>query len=213
MKSKWILLVLLAIGLAACTKEVDSDINNLQKQIGMPWESEDTWDNTDEYKYVFGEFEGVWFVDQHEVDTAKLTVTNVSFLVRYPLGYVVDKYFGKENKMYLAQYKSHYSGIGFSNNTLYCDFMIHSWDLQSVDNLAEKMAGNDSPETVPFIISLGAGVATYDTTTHLWTLKVTLEGIWQNWTFDDEGVRHNPIQLTPTTPITLVYIARKKISE
>jgi len=207
MKSKWILLVLLAIGLAACTKEVDGDINNLQKQIDMPW------DNIDEYKYMFGEYEGVWFVDQQEVDTAKLTVTNESFQVRYPLGYVVNKYFGKEDKMYLAQYKSYYSASGFSNNTIYCDFMIDSRGLQSVDNLAEKMAGNDSPETVPFVITSGDGMATYDTTTHLWTLKVTLEGIWQNWTVDDEGYRHNPIQLTHTSPITLVYIARKKISE
>jgi hypothetical protein len=133
--------------------------------------------------------------------------------VRYPLGYVVNKYFGKEDKMYLAQYKSYYSASGFSNNTIYCDFMIDSRGLQSVDNLAEKMAGNDSPETVPFVITSGDGMATYDTTTHLWTLKVTLEGIWQNWTVDDEGYRHNPIQLTHTSPITLVYIARKKISE
>ena len=63
----------------------------LQKQIDMPW------DNIDEFKYMFGEYEGVWFVDQQEVDTAKLTVTNESFQVRYPLGYVVNKYFGKEN--------------------------------------------------------------------------------------------------------------------
>ena len=160
---------------------------------------------------MFGEYEGVWVVDQQEIDTAKLTVTNVSFLVRYPLGYVVNKFFGKENKMYLAQYKSSYGATGFSNNTIYCEFIVDSRDLQSVDNLAGKMAGTDSPETVPFVITYAYGVASYDTTTHLWTLKVTLEEIWQNWTVDDEGYRNNPIQLTPTPPITLVYIAKKKI--
>ena len=203
--------MLLAIGLAACTKEEDGEINNLQKMIVKPWYKNDEWDITDEYKYIFGEFEGVWVVDQQEVDTAKLTVTNVDFLVRYPIGYVVNKYFDKEDKMYLAQYKFGYSPTGFSNNTIYCEFVVDSRNLQSVDDLAKVLAGNASVGLVPFTIPLAYGVASYDTTTHLWTLKVTLEGIWQNWAVDDEGVRHPPVLLTPTTPITLVYIAKKKI--
>ena len=207
MKQKLIILMVLVAGLAACTKEVDGDINNLQKQIDMPW------DNIDVYKFMFGEYEGVWVVDQQEIDTAKLTVTNAYFMVRYPLGYLVNKYFGKENKMYLAQYKSPYWFTGFSNNSIYCNFVIDPWTLQSVDNLDKVLAGTDSLDTVPFIIPSGEGVATYDTMAHLWTLKVKLEAIWQNWTVDEEGGRHDPTLLTPSPPITPVYIARKKISE
>ena len=207
MKQKLMLLMLLAVGLAACTKEDDGDIQNLWKQT-----TETPWDNFEEYKSMFGEFEGVWVIDQQEIDTAKLTVTNTTFELRYPLGYVVNKYFGKENTEFLAQYKSHFSPTGFANNTIYCEFSVNEFNLK-VDDIDNVFSVRDTTNIIPFTFSRGTyGTASYDITTHLWMLKVTIEKISQNWTFDEEGGGwYPPVQITPTAPIILVYIAKKKI--
>ena len=56
MKQKLLLFIALVIGLAACTKEADADINNLQKDI--PY--------AEFLTNAYGVYDGVWVVDQQE---------------------------------------------------------------------------------------------------------------------------------------------------
>ena len=64
MKQTFILLLMLVLGLAACTKDDDRDIagNAVDPAVIAVLK-------------VKGEFEGVWVVDKQEIDTAKLIVT------------------------------------------------------------------------------------------------------------------------------------------
>lgn len=202
MKQKLLLLMLLVAGLAACTKEVDGDINNLRSQIDIPW------DHLEDY--ALGEYEGVWIVDKREIDTAKLTVTKFFFYVRFPEEFLINnagydiKEYKPTGELYQCMY-SIYAVNGYSPSKAYFDFNV----LQSSQfpkmigeekAAAEKYAGNTA------FRDTAVGVAYFDILTNLWTLKVTLDKAEQI------GADGFP-RLLDITPITLVYIARKKISE
>ena len=81
MRMKLIIIMLLAIGIVACTKgDVDDDI---QKSAS---------DNAIITNMSIGEFEGEWVFDEQVLDTAKLTVTRQSFEVRLPVEALLKKY-------------------------------------------------------------------------------------------------------------------------
>ena len=203
MKQKLLLLMLLVAGLAACTKEVDGDINNLQSQIDIPW------DHLEDY--ALGEYEGVWIVDKREIDTAKLTVTKFFFYVRFPEEFLINnsgydiKEYKPTGELYQCMY-SIYAVNGYSPSKAYFDFDVLQSSqfpkmLGDEKAAAEKYAGNTAFRNTTVV-----GAAYFDICTNLWTLKVTLDKAEQIGT---DGFP----RLLDITPITLVYIARKKISE
>ena len=195
MKQKLMLLMVLVAGLAACTKddaEAATDDITLQKLV----------------LGSYGEFEGVWVVDQQEIDTAKLTVTKDYLQVRYPVEYLVKKAYKNEveYKSSWADYKSLYRHSGSAEYMFYYHFEI---DPMPPSPYGKDMAEDINPvylaSVQPFSFqSSEGGEAIFDITNHLWTLKVSIDRAIQ--VMADGAVRHNNI-----TPITLVYIAKKKI--
>jgi len=138
MKQKWMILMVLVVGLAACSKD-DGDTYNadlVQMNTITP--------------FCLGEFEGVWVVDQQEVDSARLTVTSSTFQFRLPEAYLLEKAnFVYEYAPLGKRCDCPHKLVGFSENMAYYDFVLYhqAW----------------------------AGVAIYDINTGLWTLKITLE--------------------------------------
>jgi hypothetical protein len=137
MKQKLMILMVLVAGLAACTED-DGDTYNADINYNAIT------------PILKGEFEGVWVVDQQEVDTARLTVTDSTFQFRLPEAYLL------ENANYVYEYAPlgercdcPHKLVGFSDNIAYYDFVFYhqAWP----------------------------GVAIYDINTGLWTLKITLE--------------------------------------
>lgn len=85
MKQKLMILMVLVAGLAACTED-DGDTYNADINYNAIT------------PILEGEFEGVWVVDQQEVDTARLTVTDSTFQFRLPEAYLL------ENANYVYEY-------------------------------------------------------------------------------------------------------------
>ena len=138
MKQKWMILLVLVVGLAGCTKD-DGDVNEFEKK--------DSYKNT---PFYWGEFEGVWVVDQQEVDTARLTVTDSTFQFRLPEAYLLEKAnFVYEYAPLGERCDCPHKLVGFSENIAYFDFVFYhqAW----------------------------VSVAICDINTGLWTLKITLE--------------------------------------
>lgn len=83
MKQILILLLVLIAGLAACTGPDDDDKLGHNIEMESPGISQ------------FGEFEGDWILNNEKIDTAKLIVTEHSFIVRQPSEPLI-KYAAKE---------------------------------------------------------------------------------------------------------------------
>jgi len=181
-RTQWMILVLLVAGLVACTKEDDNDFqNNIEANPEFT------------FNQLLGEYEGVWVVDQQEIDTAKLTVTENSFLVRFPEEYLIGKaFYDIAYSPSGVQYNNRYASMGFSDNMVYFDFVVDS-----------QRQNTDADNSIDFQSSQ-RGVAIFDLTTHLWTLKVSLDSTSQK--VADGASIENDI-----TPIVLVYIAKRKI--
>ena len=183
MKTQWMILMLLVAGLAACTKSEDDGLNINQSQMEHFYSSD----------IELGEFEGVWVVDQQEIDTAKLTVTENTFLVRFPERYLINKaFYDIAYDPSEVQYSNQYASMGISEKMAYFDFVIDP-----------QRQNTEANNTIDFQSSQ-RGVAIYDLTTHLWTLKISLDTTSQK-TADGTSVENN------ITPIVLVYIAKRKI--
>lgn len=197
MKQKLLLFIALVIGLAACTKEADGDRNNAQMAIDIPYNEFLT--------NAYGVYDGVWVVDQQEIDTTTLTVTKAGFLVRYPVEYLFNRaYEDVEYKTSWANYKNWYNASGYSSNLVYCDFTI--------DTVSEAIFASDNGEMQswayyqPFSFqSSEGGVAIFDTKTNLWTLQVPIDRACQ---YASDGIT---LITNEIPPINLVYIAQKKI--
>jgi hypothetical protein len=182
-RTQWMILVLLVAGLAACTKSEDDGLNINQSQIEHFYSSD----------IELGEFEGVWVVDQQEIDTAKLTVTENTFLVRFPERYLINKaFYDIAYDPSEVQYSNQYASMGFSDRMVYFDFVVDS-----------QRQNTDADNAIDFQSSQ-PGVAIFDLTTRLWTLKISLDTASQK-TADGTSVENN------ITPIVLVYIAKRKI--
>ena len=182
MKTQWMILMLLVAGLAACTKSEDYGLqSNIQNTSLSSSDIE------------LGEFEGVWVVDQQEIDTAKLTVTENTFLVRFPERYLINKaFYDIAYDPSEVKYSNQYASMGISEKMAYFDFVIDP-----------QRQNTEANNTIDFQSSQ-RGVAIYDLTTHLWTLKISLDTTSQK-TADGTSVENN------ITPIVLVYIAKRKI--
>ena len=184
-RTQWMILVLLVAGLVACTKEDDNDFQN-------------NIDANPEFTFnqLLGEYEGVWVVDQQEIDTAKLTVTENAFLVRFPDEYLIGKAFydiayNPSEAQYNNRY-ANYASMGFSDRMVYFDFVVDS-----------QRQNTDADNAIDFQSSQ-PGVAVFDLTTRLWTLKISLDTASQK-VADGTSVEND------ITPIVLVYIAKRKI--
>lgn len=192
MKQKLMLLMVLVVGLAACTKEVNEDKNVLQGQ-----KDEGEFFDQEKYARAFGEFEGVWVVDQQEIDTTKLTVTKYFFQVRFPLEYFVN--FAYDNAEFKFSWYSFYSLTGFTDNMLYCDFLL--------DPLQQYVETTDEAKLVEAtnvnVQRRNHGGASFNTDTRLWTILVPIDKKIQ--------ITTDSITITDIPPITLVYIAKKKL--
>lgn len=190
-RTQWTILVLLVAGLVACTKSEDDGLNINQSQIEHFYSSD----------IELGEFEGVWVVDQQEIDTAKLTVTENAFLVRFPDEYLIGKAFydiafydiayNPSEAQYNNRY-ANYASMGFSDRMVYFDFVV---DPQRQNTDADNAIDFQSSQP---------GVAIFDLTTRLWTLKISLDTASQK-VADGTSVEND------ITPIVLVYIAKRKI--
>lgn len=189
-RTQWMILMLLVAVLAACTKEDDNDFQN-----DIEANPEFT------FNQLLGEYEGVWVVDQQEIDTAKLTVTENAFLVRFPDEYLIGKAFydiafydiayNPSEAQYNNRY-ANYASMGFSDRMVYFDFVVDSqWQNTDADNAIDFQSSQP-------------GVAIFDLTTRLWTLKISLDTASQK-VADGTSVENN------ITPIVLVYIAKRKI--
>lgn len=197
MKQKLLLFIALVIGIAACTKEADADRNNLRMAIDIP--------DIELLTNAYGLYDGVWVVDQQEIDTTTLTVTKAGFLVSYPVEYLFNQaYENVEYKLSWAEYKNWYNVSGYSQNLVYCDFTI--------DTVSDVVFASDNGEMQswayyqPFSFqSSEGGVAIFDTKTNLWTLQVPIDRANQ---YASDGIT---VITKEIPPINLVYIAKKKI--
>lgn len=196
MKQKILFFIALVIGLAACTKEADADadINNLQMDI--PY--------AEFLTNAYGEYNGVWVVDQQEIDSAKLTVKEAKFIVRYPVEYLFNRaYENAEYKTSWADYGNLYIATGYSQNLVYCDFTISTLPPYTVVDY-RNMANVAAIQPFTFQSSQD-GIAIFDTKTNLWTLQVAIDRANQ---YTPDG---NSEIIKEIPPINLVYIAQKKI--
>ena len=230
MKQTFILLLMLVLGLAACTKDDDRDIagNAVDPAVIAVLK-------------VKGEFEGVWVVDKQEIDTAKLIVTDSTFKIRLPEDYLVgmanDYFFTMVPQVYIpnqfigndpdskpsscfdyvytpsgTQNDYQFMTTGRSDSMFYFDYEMQPIALNQVTLFATekyKEWGGNTPEMNDSIIvdfgyqSSSPCVAILDMSTCLWTLKITLDNISVVW-FGKEKV-------TKLDPVILVFIATKKI--
>ena len=219
------MIMLLAIGIVACTKgDVDDDI---QKSA-----ADEAFLNT----MIRGEFEGVWVIGEQEVDTAKLNVTSSAFKIRLPENYLVgvanDYFFTTVPQAYspnnnpdsklssLFDYTYTPSGTqkdyqfikkGSSDSMFYFDYEMQPIALNQVclflKEKYKELLGN-TPELNDSIVvdfrfqSSSPCVAMLDKSTYLWTLKITLDKISVIW-YGEEVV-------TTIDPVILVFIAKRK---
>ena len=196
MKQKLLLFIALVIGIAACTKEADADRNNTQMAIDIPYNEFLT--------NAYGVYDGVWVVDQQEIDTTTLTVTKAGFLVRYPVEYLFNQaYENVEYKLSWAEYKNWFNVSGYSQNLVYCDFTISTLPPYTVVDY-RNMANVAAIQPFTFQSSQD-GVAIFDTKTNLWTLQVPIDRANQ---YASDGIT---VITKEIPPINLVYIAQKKI--
>ena len=180
MRTQWMILLLLVTGLVACTKDEDHELmKNIEENPSLTMNQ------------VLGEFEGVWVVDQQEIDTAKLTVTENAFLVRFPEEYLIGKaFYDMPYSPSGVRYNNQYASMGFSDKMLYFDFVVDP-QRQNADNSIDFQSSQH-------------GVAIFDLTTYLWTLQVSLDSTSQK-VADGTSIEND------ITPIVLVYIAKRKI--
>ena len=230
MRLKLIMIMLLAIGIVACTKDDEADYkSDIAKSAA---------DNAVITKMSVGEFEGEWVFAEQVLDTAKLTVTRESFEVRLPVEALL-----KKNQIGISShnidgnpiYKSddansdgsvdieyiyeprrvtwNYVNHGYSAATNYVYF---SEKNNSGDNIVNFLLGNVSMNYKNNGNELNyevwysrdqPGVAMFDTFSGLWTLKIEFKItiIYYIEGSDDKIV----MEVEPTE---LVYISKKKIN-
>ena len=230
MKLKIIMIMLLAIGIVACTKGDEADYKGEIASTAA--------DIADIIKVNTGEFEGVWIVDKQEIDTARLIVNDSTFKFTLPEDYLVgvanDFFFTLDPLVYSpgnnpdtklsSQFDYAYtpSGTqkdyqfikkGSSDSMFYFDYEMQPIALNQVclffKEKYKELFGN-TPEVNDSIIvdfrfqSSSPCVAMLDKSTYLWTLQITLDKISVIW-YGEEHV-------TTIDPVILVFIAKKKIN-
>ena len=223
MRLKLIIIMLLAIGIVACTKgDTEDDILKCAS------------DNAIITNMSIGEFEGEWVFDEQVLDTAKLTVTRQSFEVRLPVEALLKKYglivtsidYGNPNNpsnnpntdgSYDVKYKYepyrvtwNYVNHGYSTATNYVYFSENNFSDENIVNFVlgyfyvnNKINGLGYEYEVCYSRDQ-PGVAMFDTFTYLWTLKIGVK-ITITYLFDGKVVEG-------ALPTDLVYIAKKKIN-
>lgn len=229
MRLKLIMILLLAIGIVACTKGDEADYKgDISKNAA---------DNAAITKMSVGEFEGEWIFDEQVLDTAKLTVTMESFEVRLPVEALL-----KKNQIGISShnidgnpiYKSddpnsdssvdieyiyepcrvtwNYVNHGYSAATNYVYFSENNF---SDDNIVNFLFGTISMNYKKYGNELNyevwysrdqPGVAMYDIFSGLWTLKIEFK---ITIIYYVEGSDNKVVM--EVDPTELVYIAKRKI--
>ncbi len=234
MKQKLILLLVLIASLAACTKDDDdnddiyknsADIASLKENDGEKLgEFEGEWivglidkevvdtailtvTNSSfqirlPEKYLVNEEFYMYFSTPHPY-----TVNN-GVPVTYPRSSHYRYEYKQSEKRYIYPYKVQ----GYSNNKYYYDFNISPVELNNVqlfdtEEYEKKLGQHTSLHGQTFYMGYQSsvqGVGIFDTTSLLWTLKVTFDQHYIIFpTIDPEKNNNNPIEL--------VFIAKKKL--
>ena len=109
------ILMVLVVGLAGCTKEVDGEYSTSSIY-------------NEPLVFRTGEFEGVWIVDQQEIGMDTLTVINKSFLFRLPEEYLYEKVYAPIVHAPLGERcDCPHEYVGLSDNmTYYFNFNVYN---------------------------------------------------------------------------------------
>ena len=229
MKQKLFLLMVLMVGLVACSKDED-DSDNLQIDIYKS-------DNLN--NLGMGEFVGDWILNNKKIETDTLTVLEQTFFVKSPseslLRYAVNTIPNVIDEMRFEVSNTihglYYELQGYSENKAYSNLynLDESFSSSSDYNLYD--AFSSSPYITPTVYSVASGImyfnigddeeisdgyysvltdkpmlAIFYKDTCLWTLKITLNKL----SIIKEG---DEIIIDLSSPIELLFVTTKKIKD
>jgi len=221
MKQKLILLMVLIAGIAACSKDEESDDN-----IGVPMS---------EAVVEYEEYEGNWILNNERIDTATLIIQDKETLlvkapyalIKYAMTFIsseVNKEIKTVDDLTIKINNACTDSVGISNFVIglpctnpqgYSErktyFNINDLNEYGFRHIAEGWTYNSNSKRYTLIIWVLTEkpmLAIYDMDTNLWTIKITLSKVY----IENVGADKSRIWDFPS-PLELIYVTTKKVRE